>query len=98
MLMLSNYSNEIGLCGVIITVVWYFLLQIGKCRSTDLHFSVANIIGSIFLLISLIYHWNLSSVIIEIVWMLISLYGVVKSLLLRRAAKQAQTFSDPLDA
>jgi hypothetical protein len=68
----------IGLTGVSIIVTTYFLLQIHKLSSTDVKFSVLNIIGSLLILYSLLFNWNLPSVIIESFWILISLIGVYK--------------------
>jgi hypothetical protein len=68
----------LGIIGVLLVLWYYFLLQIGKCTSNSLGFSVGNFIGSILLLISLGFNWNLASVIIEIAWLLISLYGIIK--------------------
>jgi len=68
----------IGLTGVLIIVTTYFLLQIHKLSSTDIKFSVLNIIGSLLILYSLLFNWNLPSVIIESFWILISLIGVYK--------------------
>ena len=68
----------IGLTGVSIIVTTYFLLQIHKLSSTDIKFSVLNIIGSLLILYSLLFNWNLPSVIIESFWILISLIGVYK--------------------
>lgn len=72
------YPDILGTIGVVIILWYYFLLQIGKCSSESLSFSVANFIGSILLLISLWFSWNLASVIIEIAWLVISFYGIVK--------------------
>lgn len=76
--------NFIGIFGVIIILIWYFLLQIEKCKATDLSFSLANAVGSICLLYSLMYDWNLPTVIIEIVWLMISIFGIVKYFIHKR--------------
>ena len=73
---LPDLVDIIGLVGVVIILWYYFLLQIGKCSSNSLIFSVANFVGAILILISLVFNWNLSSVVIEVAWLLISLYGV----------------------
>ena len=49
-----NYFPDIfGGSGVAIIPYYYLLLQINKCISDSLSFSVANFVGSIFLLTSL---------------------------------------------
>lgn len=87
--MFNNIPNLVGLFGVIVILVWYLMLQTGKCKSEDLSFSVANTLGSICLLYSLIYEWNLPTVVIEIVWLMISIFGIGKSLYLKRRLQSA---------
>ncbi len=70
--------DVLGILGVLIILFDYFLLQIGKYAVSNLSFSVGNFIGSILLLISLWYNWNLASVVIEIAWCLISAYGIFR--------------------
>jgi hypothetical protein len=73
-----NIIDIIGTFGVIIIIITYFLLQIEKISSKNLSFSVLNIIGSTLILYSLMYNWNIASVLIEFFWILISLFGVYK--------------------
>jgi hypothetical protein len=73
-----NIPNLIGFLGVGLILLWYFLLQIGKCKSNDLSFSTANAIGAACILYSLMYEWNTPTVVIEIAWLLISVYGIGK--------------------
>ena len=71
-------SDYIGLFGVLLILAAYTALQVAYLKSKDLSYSLMNLIGSICLLFSLLYHWNLASVVIEVMWFLISLYGVWK--------------------
>ena len=73
-----HYYDFIGIFGVGIIVITYFLLQIEKLSSTSLKYSVLNIIGSSFIIFSLYFNWNMASFIIEFFWILISLYGVFR--------------------
>lgn len=75
---LSHYSTTIGVVGVVLVLVLYLLLQLNKLSSHSFWFSSLNMVASGFVLISLVYSWNLPSFIIEIAWLAISLYGVVK--------------------
>ncbi len=68
----------VGIAGVALIVVAYFLLQVNKISSNDVVFSLLNFVGSFLIMISLFYEWNLPSFIIEIFWMLISLIGIVR--------------------
>ena len=68
----------IGITGVALILYTYFMLQIEKIKSTQLSYSLLNLIGSIFIFYSLLHTWNMASVIIEAAWIAISLYGVYK--------------------
>lgn len=68
----------IGLLGVIVIITTYFLLQIDKIDSKSFSYSILNIVGSFFIIISLNKDWNLSAFIIEFFWIIISVYGIYK--------------------
>ena len=74
----------IGILGVIIIIIGYMLLQLGKMDASDLSFSVLNTLGAFLIIISLLYDWNLASFIMEFTWMMISLYGIIKHYKLKR--------------
>lgn len=68
----------IGFLGMICIVLAYFLLQIGKMSSEDLSYQFVNLIGAILLIISLLVHFNLGSFLIEVFWVFITIYGIIK--------------------
>lgn len=68
----------IGVSGVSIVVVTYMLLQIDKINAKGFWYSFLNAFGSILILYSLTYNWNLASFIIEFFWIAISLFGLWK--------------------
>lgn len=70
----------IGFLGMVFVVVAYFLLQTERQEITSWTYQVLNLIGAILLLISLFVHFNLGSFIIEIFWIIITLYGMYKNL------------------
>ncbi|MFF8187110.1 hypothetical protein ACF044_07585 [Microbacterium sp. NPDC016588] len=80
----SDLANIVGLVGVALVVIAYLLLQLGRVRVEQLRYSLLNAVASVLVLVSLTAHWNLSSVIIEGFWLLISLYGCVAWLRARR--------------
>ncbi len=59
-------------------LVTYLLLQIERISAKSFNYSFFNLLGSILILISLAYSWNLASGVIEIAWLLISAYGTGK--------------------
>lgn len=68
----------VGIAGVAIVVATYFLLQSEKIDSKGFLYSFLNAFGSMLIMYSLLYNWNLASFVIEIFWILISLYGLKK--------------------
>ena len=70
--------DMIGAIGVVIALIAHLLLQIEKIHSSSLMYSLANLIGGILVIISLMNTWNLSSFIIEVAWCLISIYGIYR--------------------
>lgn len=70
--------NFVGTFGVAMILVAYWLLQVEKMSSSGITYSMLNLVGSVFMLISLFRFWNLPSVIIEVFWIGISIYGILK--------------------
>lgn len=77
---IGHHPDAIGLVGVVMILVTYFLLQVESLSQTSVSYSLFNFLGSICILVSLYYSWNLSSGVIEVFWLLISLFGLIKSL------------------
>lgn len=72
--------NFIGTFGVLLTLMAYFLLQAGKWQSSQIRFSLANALGSGLILYSLYFDFNFSGFLIESIWVVLSLYGLYRSL------------------
>lgn len=72
------YADAAGLSGVTLVLVAYYLLNIKALASDDIQYVLMNLTGSVLLLYSLVFHWNLSSVLIEVAWILISLIGAYR--------------------
>jgi len=70
--------DVVGLCGAIAILLAYFFLQAKKMSPDGLTYSLLNLIGAVLILFSLFYAWNLTAVFIEIVWLGISLFGIIK--------------------
>ena len=67
----------IGLTGVALLIITYALLQLDKIDPKGFWYSFNNLVVAILVTVRLIYTPNLASIVIEIFWFLISLYGVV---------------------
>jgi putative permease len=68
----------IGFLGMICVVGAYLLLQLQIVSNENLSFQIINLIGAILLIISLCIHFNLGSFLIEIFWIIITLFGIYK--------------------
>ena len=66
----------IGFVGMAFVVIAYFLLQVNKYTIKSIEYQLLNLVGAILLLISLFVHFNLGSFIIEVFWIIITLYGI----------------------
>lgn len=80
-----NYGliDLVGIIGVAIIVVAYLMLQLEKLRSTDLVYSVMNALGASLIVASLIVDFNLSALLMEVFWVLISFIGIGRHLRLK---------------
>ncbi len=84
-----NYSwfDLAGNIGVVLMVIAYLLLQLGKLSSSAVSYSLLNALGAVLVIISLMFHFNLSAFLMEAFWLLISLIGLTKPLILRVKAQ-----------
>lgn len=71
-----HWYDLVGNIGVALILFAYLALQLDKINAKGLAYSLLNGLGALFILISLLHAFNLSAVIIETVWLLISLFGV----------------------
>ncbi|CCB85503.1 MULTISPECIES: CBU_0592 family membrane protein [Parachlamydia] len=72
-----DFADVIGMLGVGCVLGAYFLLQASLVKVTDSYYSAINAVGALLILYSLFFHWNTSSVVIEIFWFGISIYGEI---------------------
>jgi len=66
----------LGTTGVGFIIVMYIMLQTERIDPRRMAFSIFNAVGSILILISLAYEFNFSAVLIEGVWLIVSVYGL----------------------
>ncbi|HRH42539.1 MAG TPA: hypothetical protein PKY82_13005 [Pyrinomonadaceae bacterium] len=71
-----TFYDFLGNIGVAIIILTYILLQLQKIRSESLIYSMLNALGSGLIIFSLIFSFNLSAFIVEILWLVISLFGI----------------------
>jgi hypothetical protein len=70
----------IGFAGSALLIGAYFANQQRWLSAEDWRFPTANLAGSALIFVSLFYEWNFPSVVIEIFWAAISVWGIIKSL------------------
>ena len=70
------WYDFVGNLGVLCVLGTYFSLQTGRIALQGLAYSLINGIGALLIMVSLFYNFNLSSFAIEVVWLLISIYGI----------------------
>jgi hypothetical protein len=90
----GSVADPIGYLGAAVVGLAYFLNQRGSLMSEDWRFPGMNLCGSILIVISLFYRMNPPSVVIEIFWSAISLYGIQKNV---RAARRTATAEGAAD-
>jgi len=75
-----NYGlvDLVGNVGVVILMVTYLLLQLNKIRSDDLMYSLLNAVGASLIVVSLLVNFNLSALLMEVFWVLISFVGIYR--------------------
>jgi hypothetical protein len=69
----------VGFIGAAIIIVAYFANQTGRLASDDRRFPLANLVGAALIMVSLWTQWNFPSAAIEVFWIAISLYGLVRA-------------------
>jgi len=84
------FPDVIGCFGAIIILLAYFLLQTRKLKPESFTYSILNFFGALMLLFSLLYTWNLPAVIIEVAWILISLFGFISFFFPKLAHQNAE--------
>ena len=73
---MSQIADVVGIIGVVILLLAFFLLSTNKLSSKSPRYQWCNLIGASLILYSLIFSFNLASVMIEIAWVTISLIGL----------------------
>ena len=73
-----TWHDVLGNIGVVLVLVIYLLLQMEKLSASNPLFSALNAVGAVLILVSLSQDFNLSAFLIEAVWFLVSIYGLLR--------------------
>jgi len=84
MTMAFAWYDVAGLLGTLMILVAYFLLQAGRLPGTGIAYQLLNLFGAGGVLVSLAGAFNLSVALLEGAWVLVSAYGLVRTLRARR--------------
>jgi len=76
--MASWITDAIGMLGMVLVVLAYYLLQLERTDPKGLSYNVINLVGAACLLLSLCFSFNLASFVIEVCWIGASLIGLWK--------------------
>ena len=79
----NSWFDIAGLIGVVLIVIAYLLLQLGKLPSSAPSYSLLNALGAFLVMVSLFFDFNLSAFLMEAFWFLISVFGLIRQLSLR---------------
>jgi hypothetical protein len=81
---LESFSDHVGIIGVVLTIVAYYLINTNKVSAHNFSYVWLNLIGATLLLYSLCFHWNLACVLIEVAWISISLIGLYRAIVMNQ--------------
>lgn len=67
----------IGYTGVALLIVTYAMLQLDKIDPKGFWYSFNNMVVAMLVTVSLLYTMNKASMVIEVFWFIISVYGII---------------------
>ena len=70
-----DFLGNIGVVGLVFT---YLMLQLNKLSSDGLAYSLLNAISAGLIVASLLFNFNLSALLVEVFWVLISCLGIYR--------------------
>ncbi len=83
---ISSFTADlIGFAGMFCIVSAFAYSNVAKAMNMVL-FNLTNLAGAILLTISLLVNYNLPTLVLEVVWMAIALFGLGKEFMRRRQA------------
>ncbi len=83
--MTFSWYDAAGFLGVILIVIAYLMLQLNKLSSAAPAYSALNAAGALLVMVSLLFDFNLAAFLMEAFWFLISLMGLLRPLVSKRA-------------
>jgi len=73
------WYDWVGLLGTAMILAGFALLQAGRVSGTGLAYQLLNLFGALGILVSLVGTFNLSVFVLEVAWVVVSAYGILRS-------------------
>lgn len=73
----TTIAEIVGYSGVALLIITYAMLQLGKIDPKGFWYSFNNLLVALLVTVSLLHTMNKPSMVIEVFWFIISLYGIV---------------------
>lgn len=73
-----QWHDAVGNVGVVLIVGAYLLVQLRKMEATSIVFSLVNAVGAASIMVSLVFDFNASAMVVEAFWLAISAIGVLR--------------------
>ncbi len=84
-----EWYDWVGIAGTLMVLAAFFLLQAGRLSGTGLIYQLLNLFGAGGVLVSLLGQFNMAVFLLEVVWVFISAYGIVRSMKARAERRDA---------
>lgn len=76
----NQLFTTLGMMGCACYVISYFLVQFELIDGNDYAYVLMNLLASVLMLLSLTQAFNLGSAVLQIMWIVISVVGVIRKL------------------
>jgi hypothetical protein len=84
-----DITQVIGIAGAVTYLLSYSLLQLGKIDGNGNFYAFLNMMAAVFVMISLTTRFNIGSMIIQVSFISLSVYAILRSFWMRRHVKLA---------
>lgn len=74
----------VGIAGVTCYQIAYAGLQLGRLQRTDGRYIALNILGPVCLLFSLVFHFNLAAFVAQVLWLVLTTIGFIRTAIAKR--------------
>jgi hypothetical protein len=88
--MMDFLINIIGWAGVALLIIAYWLVSTKRCQGNSILYQMLNILGALLLIINSFYFGAYPSVGVNIVWVGIALYTLIKAFMNAKALPPTQ--------